>query len=442
MLAFLKFEWLLSGRLHLPSLLLPLLALSVTFSSKPVYPDMLVHQAISSAFIVCSMVVFYRACRHKLLAVGIPLAMVFLRIARIGVGDANQAAEVIYFIPYIILMLGVGAKMLRDYPLLLLRQMVWICAISIVLSLLQIMGVQWAQRLAAIYVESGGAAGGAEHYLLTSWSELTSESSLQLRPVGFAQANNVGSQYLLLFYAFTISWFAENRQRFRPPILWLFIVSFACALTGAKVVVGGIVLGNIAALMFFPQKLRIVRIVLVTGFAHFCYWLLFPGVFIYNFNIDLFAFNAMLRLADLLGHDDIPYLKDVFVFLSRYQTGDYIGQRSVAGTLDMLTDSVSGIGSVIYYLPFIVSTAVLLAPFWISRLLKLARTPYVNTRKMPIVMLVVAVASAAGGPFLFTSYFWFFFSFALYPLSVLLLRKPRAAAGGLPSSASLSPSQA
>jgi len=417
---------LFSGRLHLPTLLLPLLVLSVTFSSKPVYPDVWLHQIISSTFIICAIIVFYRSCRKNIiLKFGIPISLVLLRLLRFGYGDASGVLEAIYFVPYSILLLGVGAKMVRDYPLLMLRQIRWICAISIVLSLMQILGVQWAQSLTNFYWDIGGST---ESYLFVRWSDMPPASCIQMRPVGFASANNIVSQYLLFFYAFAILWFADKKQEFQPLLMWLFIISFACALTGAKVVLAGIVLINIVAVTIAKGKNRLYlfRVFVTIFLAYFCYWLLFPGLFVYNFNIDLFAFNAMLRLSNLINFADIPYVETVLLILSQYQTGEFIGQRSVISTLEKFDGTaMTGIGSVISYFPVIISAFLLLAPFWITRLRKLARGPYVDMQKVPLIMLVAAVASSAGGPFLFTSYFSFFFSFALYPLSVLLLRHPK-----------------
>ncbi len=420
MFSLLKIRRITLERINILVFLLPLLALSVTFSSKPVYPDILLHQIFSSAFIVCSMVVFYRWCRYEMLAVGIPVAVVVLRIIRYGYGDASGILEIIYFVPYSILMLGVGAKMLRDYPLLLLRQIVWISIVSAFLSLLQIVGVQWAQELANYYMESGGSS---YDYLFVNWADLPPASNVQMRPVGFAQANNVLSQYLLFFYAFTIMCYMNNRHRFRPPLMWLFIVSFACALTGAKVVLAGIILLNIATIVFVANKKQVIRVFLLTSFSYFCYWMLFPGLFIYNFNIDLFSFNAMLRLTTLLNQSDIILFEDIISFLSQYMTGEYIGQRSVERTVERAGDTINiGIGTIINYLPIILLIGLMLAPIWISKLRKLVSTFLVNYQKLPIIMIVAIVASTAGGPFVFTSYFWFFFSFALYPLSVLLLK--------------------
>jgi len=416
---------LLLGKVHLPTLLLPLLVLSVTFTSKPVYPDILLHRIISVLFIICVIMVFCGSCRSKILVICIPTAVVLLRILRLGYGDEYGVLEKIYLVPYSILLIVVGTKMVREYPLLMLRQIVWICAISIILSLMQIMGVQWAQSFTNFYWLTGGTT---ESFLFVPWSKALPVTTIQLRPVGFASANNIVSQYLLFFYAFSILWFADKKQRFRPPLIWLFIISFACALTGAKVVLAGIVLINIAAVTFAKgqNRLYMFRVLLTTSFSYFLYWFLFPGFFVFNFNIDLFAYNAMLRLKNLMSFGDIPYAETIYQYLSQFQTGEYIGEKSVTKTVELFHGhSITGLGTIMNYLPIIIYTGLLIAPFWFARLQKLARGPYVDMQKLPIIMLVAAVASSAGGPFLGGSYFWFFFSFTLYPLSTLLLREPK-----------------
>jgi len=357
-----------------------------------------------------------------MLAFCIPTAVVLLRILRLRYGDEVGVLEIIYLVPYSILLIVVGTKMVREYPLLMLRQIVWICAISIILSLMQIMGVQWAQSLTNFYWLEGGTT---ESFLFVRWSVSLPVSGIQMRPVGFASANNVVSQYLLFFYAFSILWFADKKQRFRPPLIWLFIISFACALTGAKVVLAGIVLINTAALIIAKakNKLYMFRVFLTTSLAYLCYFLLFPGLFVSNFNIDLFAFNMMVRIAHLTSLANIPYAETIYKYISQFQTGEYIGQKSVMNTLERYgSTTMTGIGKVINYLPVLMFVCLLVAPSWIIRLRKLARGPYVDIQKLPLIMLVAAICSTGGGPFLFNSYSWFFFSFALYPQSVLLLR--------------------
>jgi len=287
---------------------------------------------------------------------------------------------------------------------------------------MQILGVQWAQSLANFYWYKGGAT---ESCLFVRWSDLTTFTGIQMRPVGFASANNVVSQYLLFFYAFSILWWVDKKQGFQQSLKWLFIISFACALTGAKVVLAGIVLIDITVLLiaFAKNKVYLFRVFLTTLFAYFCYWLLFPGLFVHNYNLDLFAFNSMIRLSFLMQYVDIPYAEYIYSFLSRFQTSDYVGQRSVIRTIENFgATKMTGIETVIIYLPAIIPACFLLAPLWLARLRKIVHNPYVDMRILPFIMLVSVVASSMGGPFLFTSYFWFFFSFAMYPLSVLLLK--------------------
>jgi len=404
---------------------MPLMAFSLTFSSKPIFPYLIFHQIISSTFIICAIIVFYRSIRNNILRFSIPTAVVLLRILRLIYGDGNGVLETIYFVPYSVLLIGVGTKMFRDYPYLMLRQIKWICAISIVLSIMQIMGVQWAQSLTNFYHQLGGSA---ESYLLVRWSDLPFISGIQARPVGFAHANNALSQFLLFFYAFSILWFADKKLRFKPPLKWMFIISFACAITGAKLVIVGIVLINITALLIVKpsNKLFLFRVFFTVFISYVCYWFLFPGLFVYNYNLDLFAFNSMLRLASIMQVAEIPHAENIYSFFSQYQTGDYMGSRSIINTIEMSGGDISGmtgLGLIIKKLTIIIFTLLLLAPFWLTRLRKLARYPNkLDMHKLPFIMLVAGVASLGGGQFLFTSYFVFFFSSALYPLSVLLLK--------------------
>ena len=413
-------ERLLPQRLHLPSVLLPLLVLSVTFTSKPA--DVLLHQAISSTFMLVAIIIFYRACVNKLFAMGIITALVLLRVLRFVYGSESGQLEVIYFVPYVVVLLGVGAKMIRDYPLLLLRQITWICAISALLSLMQIMGVQWAQSLTNYYWIEGGAD---DPFLFVPWSDIALQTGLQARPVGFASANNIVSQYLLFFFAFAMFWRVSKRNYFRPPAMWLFIISFACALTGSKLVVVGIVLITIVAFLIAEKTayLQVFRTFLLTSAAYGLYWFLFPGLFIYNLNLDLLSFNMMVRIVNILTTTEVPFVGNVLQFLSQYNTGAHIGDRDVLSTVGMLEGAqISGIGSIMNYYWIVLFAFAFLIPVWLVLLRRLCEGPYIAMKKLSIVMFIAALTSTAGGPFIFTSYFWFFFSFALYPLSVLLLK--------------------
>jgi len=427
MFSFPKPNRLLAGRLHLPSLLLPLLALNVTFTNKPFFPDVVLHQLFSSVLILCALVVFYRSCGSKLLAVCVTASLVSLRILRLAAGDAGGLVEAAYLVPYSILFLGVGARMVRDFPLLMLRQITWITGICVCLFLMQLLGVEWAQSLTNFYWETGGEA---DDCLFVSWKDLQQISAIQTRPVGFTASNNIVSQYLLFFYAFALIWYISDQDGFRPPKSWLFIISFACAVSGAKVVLATVLIINIAAFVIAGvTNLRLfLYAFLVTASAYALYWLFFPGVFVSNFNIDLFAFNAMVRVGFLLLDWDIPYVEEIMDFLSLFQTGDYIGhQRTVTDTVEEFAahdTKMTGIGTIIGYLPFIIAVLLVLAPFYLHRLRKTPRGTIVDMHKLPILMFLAAVASTAGSPFIATPYFWFFFSIGLFPLSVSLIKPP------------------
>lgn len=427
-------------KLHLPTFILPLLVLSVTFSSKPLYPDVWLNQIISSGFILCAIVLFYRTCRIDILALGIPIAVIFLRLMRFRYGEEVRMVEIIYFVPYSILLLGVGAKMVRDYPLLMLRQIKWICVISVTLSLLQIMGVQWAQSLTNFYWYKGGSTWS---YLFVWWENLPPVSGIQERPVGFTSSNNVLSQFLLFFYAFCMWWFANKKNRDELSSRWLFSISFACALTGSKLVLVGSLLLSVFAMLIVKEERNfyLFRVIPTVLLAYMVYFLFFPGLFVYNFNLDLFAFNSMIRLEHLRSLASIPYADNIFQFLSKFNTGYYIGQRDVLSTLARFSEraeDMTGLGIVIRYIPFLMFAGLLIGPLWITLLRKM-QSGLFDIQKVAPIMLVASVVSSAGGPFLFTSYFWFFFSFAMFPLSVLLLKNQTKKTQDLPNFSTYSP---
>ena len=143
-----------------------------------------------------------------------------------------------------------------------------------------------------------------------------------------------------------------------------------------------------------------------------------------------------MRIASILAVTDIQNVENIYSFLSQYQTGDYMGSRSVIKTLELSSDGgdvskVTGLGLIINDLTIIIITFLLLAPFWLTRLRKLARDPNkLDMHKLPVIMLVGVIASLAGGQFLVSSYFMFFFSFALYPFSVFFLKSSSSESHG------------
>jgi len=287
---------------------------------------------------------------------------------------------------------------------------------------MQIMGVEWTQYHWKLYHLIGGST---KSYLFTEWVDIYEFSSVQVRPSGFSSYNNVLSQVLLFSYAYSIYWFADKKQIYTPPLTWMFIISFACALTGAKVLALGIILINIT-LIFISKginKLYSIRVILSTACAYFCYWMLFPGLFVYNFNLDLFSYNAMGRIQGFLEVSNFSLANNIYFFLSQYQSGDFMGVQA-----DIYNDDRnigSGLTSIFIYWPIIIPIFLVFLPNWFSNLSKIERTPYVDMQKLPILMLVAIASSLFGQPLYTSSYFIFFSSCILYPLSIYLIKPNR-----------------
>ena len=401
--------------------LLPLLVLNVMFTSKPGFLDALLAQLFSLLFMLSAGFVFYRSVANRTLAIGVPSILFFFRILRYIYGDEGLEL-ILYFVPYSIILVTVSARMVRDYSPLLLRQMVWICVLSAALSLMQIFGVHWAQSLTNFYWSTGGSS---EQYLFVTWSDLPNIAGIQSRPVGFASANNIVSQYMIIFYAFTIGWIAWERSPRRLRWISVFIISCACALSGAKLVVVGIIITHSIAWIVSKteNRLRVFWIFTAPLGAYGLYWILFPGLFVRNYNLDLLAFNLMIRIADLDARVAMPWVDGAVAFLSRFNTGVYVGDRQVLEALERSEGTtISGIGSVIEHWELLLAGLALVALVWVMRVGRVTAGPDADRRGVAVVVVVGMFVGAMGGPFLFTSYFWFFAGFGLYPVAVALLR--------------------
>jgi len=407
------------GKINVHSLFVPLLAFNATFSSKPIFPDILLHLILSNSLIIVSMIIFYQACKNKVIAISIPALVIVLRLARYG--EAGESIlSTIYFVPYSILFIVVGTKLFKDYPVLVAKQIVAICVISITLSFLQIIGVQSAQSLTNFYYKTGGTS---NFYLFVNWDNLPEIETIQVRPVGFSQANNVVSQYLLFFYAYVAGLYLKAERYLRPPLFWLFIISLAGALTGAKVVIASIIFVNLALFILCNRVKMAIKISIVSSSAYAIYYLIFPGLFVYNFNIDLFAFNAMVRVKHMMLSGGYEYLSWVISVLSEFNTGQYIGNKSVDEAVATIKDvNITGIGTIVEYLRYIIPVILIAVPFWAYKLKLLPVHLYINIKRTPILMGLASLASTAGGPFIFTPYYWFFSSVVLFPITLKLIK--------------------
>jgi len=388
------------------------MALSNTFT----YYNSLLNQIISSGFIVCCIFIFYKVCRIKPLAVLIPFAVVVLRIAAVLEPNSNLIT-IMYYIPYSILLITVGTKMVRDHTVLLIAQISWISAITVILCIMQILGVEWTQSIREFYSHSGRSN---YQYLFVKWDDIAVFYNMQVRPSGFCSYNNVLSQLLLFYYSFSILWFIEFKNNHLGKLKWLFVITFACALTGAKVVSLGIVFVNLALIIFVIRLKNLVnytKTLLTTILSFSLYYILFPGICVFNYNLDLFTYNAIARIQGLIEKVNLPIIEKIIDYFSQLQTGNYMGKYIHYSSVD-----ISGVTKLIDYAYIILILVCLIAPFWIINLRKLRNLSGLDMKKVPIIMVAAVISSLLGQPLYSSSFFIFFFCAITFPISIKYLK--------------------
>ena len=400
------------------SLVLPLLGCLAAFSSKTKFPDYELTLFFSWALFLTCAFLFIRSFRYRGMAVVLVSLLIVIRVL-IQLTDEPAVITNCYFAGGIVLMVFAGLSVFLKIPTLLLRQMYWLAAISVIISLLQIHGVPWAQ-------EFGSAIGDKELSAGRVWFQgydiVSQESAaeLQARPDGFTHANNLTSQLLLMFYAFCFYCFTAETGLPKASSAGLFVIAFASALNAGKVVVLGIILIWLTSLVLVNvRRRRLLLAIAITLGAYWLYGVLFPGLFILNFNPDLFVYNASGRIINF----GIMASTEIFVpfadLVTSLGTDRYIPTADILMqnyALEEVSETFSGIGAMAPYLPVILVGTCATALLWKSEAWRLDKLRMANLRSGSVIMAVALLASVFGGPFYRTVWFAFFLSLSIAPL--------------------------
>ena len=291
------------------------------------------------------------------------------------------------------------------------------------MSLLQINGVLWAQEIGSglEWKVAGDVPVLFQSYMPDFWIPMS-----QTRPDGFTHANNLTSQLLLFFYAYGFFHFSINTSLTKPPLKWLFLIAFSCALSAGKVIVLGILMINAFAWLFMRTDNihQLLRILAVTLAAYLLYFALFPALFILNFNLDVLIINIMGRVMNIQYMHDAIMLQAFYDFLTgllsnNYQPSD-IAYFNNYFQENFSIDPVSGLSSLIDYWMTLVMGIIIIGPIWLRWLRRLRRfdNPYIrNIGYLMVIMLISLIASMFGGPFITTIWFVFFFSCVSFPFT-------------------------
>jgi len=408
------------GRSLAYTLALPLLAGMAAFSNKDRFPDVELTYLFSWLLLFALGVIFVGSFKYRGPAIAVFIAVVLVR-ALLAIAPEIGGLSLVSIALYALITIVAGAALVLKEPILLLRQMYWLSAISIAISLLQIQGVVWAQ-------EFGSAVDwkvrGDFDVLFVPYSDDFKFAMTQSRPDGFTHANNLTSQLLMFFYGYALFLYSFRTGLPRPPLLWLFVIAFACALTAGKVIVLGILMTHAIAWLV-PRKRdwkALLRTLAVTLAAFALYFVLFPGLFIINFNLDWFIFNAMGRIMNLQSFAGITTFQPLVDLLSGWYSNKYLDienpERWLFEEGTVTAEAFSGISFMLDYFWIIVPGTIVGVILLAMSLRRLEGLPVRNLRYLVMIMFCTSVSSVFGGPFVTTVWFLFFLSFSLIPVTL------------------------
>lgn len=399
------------------SLVLPLLVCLAAFSSKTRFPDYELTLLFSWALFLTCAFLFIGTFRYRRMAVVLVSLLIVIRVL-VQLIDAPAVLMNCYLAGGIVVMVFAGLSVFLKIPTLLLRQMYWLAAISVIISLLQIHGVPWAQEFGSAIDYKKLSAG---RVWFQEYDVVFQESAaeLQARPDGFTHANNLTSQLLLMFYAFCFYCYTTKTGLPKASSVGLFVLAFASALNAGKVVVFGIILIWLAALVLGSvRKNRLFCAVAITMAAYSLYGVFFPGLLLLNFNPDIFVYNASSRIINF----GVMMKTEIFVpmadLVRNLSTDKYIQTHDILlqnYAVEDISEAYSGIGALAPYLPVILVGVCGAALLWKSEAWRLGRLRVANLASGSLIMSVALLASLFGGPFYRTVWFAFFLSLAIAP---------------------------
>jgi len=405
------------------SLTLPLLAGLAAFSSKDRFPDHELTLFFSWSLLLVLGVIFVANFKYRGPAIVLFAAAVLIRALALAAPDVG-VLQMAWIALYAVITIVAGACLVLKRPVLLLRQMYWVSILSVLMSLLQIHGVQWAQEFGSAI---DWKVRGETPVLFQPYSYDLEIPMSQSRPDGFTHANNLTSQLLLFFYAYAVFHCSFKTNLPRPPLRWLFMIALASALSAGKVIVLGM-LAVIAVAWLLPKRpdrKALFRTLTVTLAAYGLYFALYPVLFVINFNLDWFIVNAMGRIVNLQSVTGISTFQPLIELLSSWYSNDYLEIRNPeTWLLDVATlEAYSGIASMVDYLAVIVPVVVVGGILLVRSLRRLDELPIRNMRHLVVIMLLASISSVFGGPFVTTVWFMFFLSFSLIPLTLPYLSR-------------------
>ena len=395
------------------ALLFPALTGIALFSSKERIPDQFLSVGFSWLAFFCACSIFVRNVIVTQFATALCLVALSLRV--LGALTQAQVIVPLYNASFAVIITFAGAHLFSRHGQRFYNQLTYFAAASLIVALCQIFGVEFFQNLGSAV---DWKIATAEPVLFVPYDNLGNIGLTQQRPDGFTHANNLTSQMLVACYAICFAGFVSPRKGVVVTSRSLFVISIACALNAGKIVLASILALWVTALLVKGGvDRRLLRTVAITSFAYAIYAFLFPGLFVTNFNAELFLFNAAGRIANLSEVSNLEIFDALSPALVDRVNGEYVPLEALALAPTMETDGslqiVSGLAGLVKHLPIVLILLLLIGMLWRKNVKRW--TGHVISSHSRFVGVSLAV-SILGGPFYRTVWFAFFASVALSPI--------------------------
>jgi hypothetical protein len=361
--------------------------------------------SITSVLLACTLLLLtFRQSAWPVLVVA---TVIGLRIMRFFA--PHPMLDGAYTLAFFVLFALVGGILAAQAPRVLARQLYWLCALSLPLMLLQLLGVgAWTQVLRTDLNDLSNLVAVPT---LGRWPGDVVINPLQARPAGFFSSNNTFSVFLVFAIAMTFAHSSPHRRRRWRDV----VVSATVVVSMAKIALLAFL--SVAAWRFVrgdgdvrlhAAKATATLVVLLTIYAA-----LFPGVYAYNLSPQRILLNVQYRVTDFAAAVPIGAVRE------------WAGRQSIdiVANLSRLTDkkdtssSQSGYSDMAPALPVVFLAAILLAPHYRSgwRTLRTSRPELAWQSTCAVIVVVLTPIMTS---YVLSTLFATMFGVAILPLLI------------------------
>jgi hypothetical protein len=364
---------------------------------------LLIGRTASFLTLVAALVIVWSSTQEKKWPILVFAGLLISRAGRVLFG--SSAVWISFYTVFLaILFCLAGAVIAQQRPKMIYRQVLFFCAISIPLMVLQLTGAgEWTQILRTDY---HGMETGAQYPTLFVGSDVVI-TTLQARPAGFVWANNFLSMIIMFAMGLHFGRIQSDELTWEDVTL--------CAIT--VIAMAKILFLTFLVLILWSYfsgdqlaKRRMKKVTATFICAIMLYAFFFPGFFAFNTSVDLLVRNFNGRFQDLAWTLEAKsfWTFDIAGPISR-RTGHLDPIKGSAGHESgyaALAESAS---------PYLLIALFFLMPFYLKGLRHL-NTRFPEYKDTTIALIIVLMLIPLITSFIEGAVFWFIAGFAFLPL--------------------------